>query len=125
MVLGSTIRVAYSDLYKTYPDAEQRDQQTLRNFFSANTGLGLRASMATAETFRSLCSLANFEGPREVENQSYPATRSADKVTDTHSFDYVFSEGRKARVLIPRDVSDEEIERLKKLLDACKFSANS
>ena len=61
-ILGASIREAYSELFKVYPDAQNRDSQSLQNFFSTHTGLGERAIKSTVETFKTLSSMADFEG---------------------------------------------------------------
>jgi hypothetical protein len=61
-VLGDSIRAAYGELFATYPQAYKRDEEALRNFFSANTDLGAKALGLTVGTFRALSDLADFDG---------------------------------------------------------------
>lgn len=60
-VLGATLREAYSDLFNTYPDAAFRDNDTLRDYFSAHTKVGDRALVGMVQTFKALAELADFE----------------------------------------------------------------
>lgn len=60
-ILGSALREAYPDLFNTYPDAATRDNDTLRNYFSAHTKVGDRALSGMVQTFKVLAELANFE----------------------------------------------------------------
>ncbi len=62
LVLGTAIRNAYSELFSLYPDANQKDSEALRNFFSSKTSHGESALAAIVSTFQTLCSVAKFEG---------------------------------------------------------------
>jgi hypothetical protein len=59
--MKEAIQSTYSDLFTTYPDAQNRDEEALRNYFSVSTGLGAKAVSLIVATFRSLCELADFE----------------------------------------------------------------
>ncbi|MBI4200389.1 MAG: DUF5343 domain-containing protein [Chloroflexi bacterium] len=66
-LLASSIREGYSDLFQRYPDANQRDDETLRNFFSTQTTAGKVAVELTLRTFKAICNLADFAaGPQAV-----------------------------------------------------------
>lgn len=60
-VLGNAIRQAYSDLFKMYPDAHQKDSEALRNFFIPHTTAGERVLSAIGSTFQTLCANAKFD----------------------------------------------------------------
>jgi hypothetical protein len=62
-VLGSAIRSAYPALFETFPDAHRKDNEALRNFFSAHTNVGEGALNYIVGTFRSLSEQASFESP--------------------------------------------------------------
>ena len=59
-VLAVAILQGYSALYQILPDAHLRDDDDLRNFFSTQTEAGEQAVRRTANTFKTLCSMANF-----------------------------------------------------------------
>ena len=61
-ILATAVRETYSELFKTYPEAQKRDEEALRNFFSAHTTLGAKALGLTVSTFKSLCELSIFDG---------------------------------------------------------------
>ncbi len=63
-VIGSAIQSAYADLFHTYPDAFQRSDQDLRNFFSTTTSAGAKAVALTVTTSKNLCALGDF-GPSQ------------------------------------------------------------
>jgi len=60
-VLASSIRNAYTDLFKTFPDAHRKDNEALRNYFSAHTRVAERTLGAIVMTFKALCEFADFE----------------------------------------------------------------
>jgi hypothetical protein len=61
-VMASCLRVAYSDLFKMYPNAQDKDTEALRNFFSTRVTAGQRVLESTVATFKALCELADFSG---------------------------------------------------------------
>lgn len=84
-VLGKCIRSSYSDLFQMYPDANRRDTEALRNFFSTHSKAGDRALSAMVSTLQSLCSMAKFDGG-EVSLSAAP------------------EETKQSRVLAPRGI---------------------
>ncbi len=76
-VMAHALREAYGDLYKTYPDAHQKDDEALRNFFAAETGLGERAVSAVVATFKALAAKADFKAKPLPAPSQLPATPSA------------------------------------------------
>lgn len=65
-VLGNTIKDAYAELFKMYPDAHQKDSEALYNFFSPRTTAGEQVVSAMVSTFRTLCTEAKFDIPEAV-----------------------------------------------------------
>jgi hypothetical protein len=53
--LAAAVRQSYSDLFKTYPDANRKDNEALRNYFSAHTKV---------VSFRLACVMGRFAGGR-------------------------------------------------------------
>ena len=64
--LAAAIRQSYSDLFKTYPDANRKDNEALRNYFSAHTKVAESTLGLIVGTFKMLCSAADFEGSAPV-----------------------------------------------------------
>lgn len=60
-LLGQAIRKSYEPLFKTYPDADRKDNEALTNFFKVGTTAGERAIQFTVQTFRALCECAEFD----------------------------------------------------------------
>ena len=119
-ILGSAIKECYSEVFKVYPDAYSRDNQTLQNFFSTNTGLATRAVKSIAVTFKALCSLAKFDEVESTENQEEDSDDDIPNTKGSHKVNFALSEGRKAQIIMPEDVTEKEIDKLKSLLDAFK-----
>lgn len=130
-VLRKAIKEAYSEVFKIYPDAYKKGNQTLQNFFSTQIGLGERAIKSIVETFKALCAQAGFEEakaaledlqePTEVNtNEDIGQDESKGAKATSHNVDFVLSEGRKVKIVMPQDITKEEIEKLKRLLEAFK-----
>lgn len=79
-VLGQAIRSSYSELFSMYPDAQQKDTEALRNFFSTHSKAGDAALSAMVLTFKSLCSMASFD---EVVQPVTPRVPSETKQPST------------------------------------------
>ena len=121
-ILGEALKQCYLDLFKVYPDANKRDPQSLQNFFTTKTGLGERAVKSIVETFKALCSVAEFSAVAEkeeevekIDNESTTTNKST-----SHNLELALNDGRKAKMVLPHDITHEEIERLKKQLDVFK-----
>jgi Family of unknown function (DUF5343) len=61
-VLAEAIRTAYSELFAIYPDAERKDNEALRNFFSTHTKVGEATLNLIVRTFKVACDAADFSG---------------------------------------------------------------
>ncbi|MBI4287848.1 MAG: DUF5343 domain-containing protein [Chloroflexi bacterium] len=61
-LLADAIRESYGELFQTYPDAYQRTDADLRNFFNTKTSAGGQVVTQTVTTFKSLIALADFSG---------------------------------------------------------------
>ena len=82
-VMASAIRTAYADLYNTYPDAENRDDVTLQNYFASTSGVAQSVSKLMVQTFKNLCEYADFEAAAVTETISTPTTPSTKEVAET------------------------------------------
>ncbi|MCY4428490.1 MAG: DUF5343 domain-containing protein [Halieaceae bacterium] len=75
-VIAAAIEEGYSKLYQVYPDAHLRSDDELVNFFRSHTEAGDQTVRRTANTFKALCSLADFgqtqEGVAYSESPSAP-----------------------------------------------------
>ncbi len=60
-VMAEGIIQGYADLFGTFPDAYNRNEKDLRNFFTTMTpSAGEQVIRKTVNTFRALCTLADF-----------------------------------------------------------------
>lgn len=59
-VLASAIKTGYSGLYNIYPDAHQRSDQELKDFFSQHTTTSGRVVGLMVSAFRNLVDMASF-----------------------------------------------------------------
>jgi hypothetical protein len=67
VVMAQALRTSYSELFQLYPDAYNRDNEALRNFFTQRTTAGPQVVARTIDTFRVLCEFADFEAPTVSE----------------------------------------------------------
>lgn len=59
-VLADGIREGYRELFQYYHDADRRNDEELKSFFSTRIPHGPAVISATITTFRNLCALADF-----------------------------------------------------------------
>lgn len=60
LIMAQAIQEAYSGLFRTYGDADKRNDEALMDYFRANTKVGDRTVELMLNTFRNLCALADF-----------------------------------------------------------------
>ena len=60
-VMAAAVRTAYASLFDLYPDAQRKDNEALRNFFSSRTSVGEGALAQMVRTFKALCDLSDFD----------------------------------------------------------------
>ena len=76
--MAAAVREGYADLFRTYPDANRKDNEALRNYFSAHTKVAESTLGLIVATFKKLSDLGDFEGvpviePAEPEEKETPA----------------------------------------------------
>ena len=75
--LAAAMRQGYADLFRTYPDAHRKDNEALRNYFSAHTKVAESTLGLIVMTFKALAAIADFEAaavPGGDENREEAAT---------------------------------------------------
>ncbi|MBN1761551.1 MAG: DUF5343 domain-containing protein [Methanomicrobia archaeon] len=78
VVMAKALRVAYEDLFRTYPDAYRKDNEALKDFFRSHTTAGEQVVNQTVVTFKALCEFADFEAKIEGEKQPKTENESED-----------------------------------------------
>ena len=82
VAIARGIRRGYADLFSHYPDAQLRDDEAIRTFFSANTSLGSQAVGRIVRTFRTLCEMADFSDTKSAAPaKAKPATKPSAEVS--------------------------------------------
>lgn len=124
LVLENSLKESYSELFKLYPNADKQDNDSLTNFFRTSSGLGEKAVKTMAETFKALCSLAEFGSTQKLHlktshQEGYMDAEQHPEISG-HTIIFALSKDRNAKIHLPDDITPEEIERLKILLDALK-----
>lgn len=119
IILGVAIRKVYAHVFQQYPDAQNKDHETLQNYFSTHTGLGEIAVKSIVATFKALCAIGDVEQGEEVIAESNQINQSAmpDEGSKYHNISFGLASGKKVKIIIPLDVTKEDIEKIKKLLD--------
>lgn len=69
-VMATRLRTSYSELFKIYPDAYNKDGEALRNFFRTHTKGGESVLSLIVSTFTVLCEFADFEAEGSGETLS-------------------------------------------------------
>jgi hypothetical protein len=59
----------YKELFDIYPDANNRSNKELNNFFTSKSSAGKQAIDKTIQTFKVLCELAEFSGVHIQEGE--------------------------------------------------------
>jgi len=62
-ILADGVRMGYSELFELYPDAEQKDEESLTHFFATKTDVGESSRKTMIATFKTLCSISDFKSP--------------------------------------------------------------
>ena len=70
--VAAGIRKGYAELFSQYPNAQQKDDEALRQFFSAHTDLGVGAITKVVSTFKALCQFAHFEAAEATSAEAPP-----------------------------------------------------
>jgi hypothetical protein len=69
-VMAEVLKKAYADLFEIYPDACEQDEKVLKDFFTPTTDAGEQVVMRTVDTFKALCSYADFRAiPKEQKGE--------------------------------------------------------
>lgn len=79
-VMAKAIKAAYTNLFKLYPNAYEKEDTALRDFFSGTTKAGEVVLKLTVDTFRALCKFADFKAV-PVEEEAGEKTKELAKVT--------------------------------------------
>jgi len=66
LAMTLALKTTYADLFKLYPNANEKDDEALRNFFRTASGCGEEPVKRMVTTFRALCALADLTS--SVEN---------------------------------------------------------
>ena len=76
-VMAEALRKSYSELFATFPDAQNRDNEALRNFFSTRMKVSGNIIADVANTFKVLCEFGDFAAPiSEQPHESIPIAGS-------------------------------------------------
>jgi len=77
-VLASAVKTLYANLFTTYPDANQKDNEALRNYFGSHSKSGEAVLNLTVRTFKTLCELSDFD-TESLDELDVPASEENGK----------------------------------------------
>jgi hypothetical protein len=78
-VLAAALRAAYKTLFATYPDANRKDNEALRNFFSSHTSVAENTVTLMVRTFKVMAEMGNFDSPDEGAEVDEPEPEAEEK----------------------------------------------
>lgn len=81
-VMASAIKLAYDELFNTYPDAEKRDKAVIQNYFASKLGVSAKLAELMERTFGQLCELADFEVVAVKEPVTEPSITPTKEVVE-------------------------------------------
>ncbi len=58
--IAKGVVTGYDKLFQQFPNANQKDEEALRTYFSVNSGLGAPAVSKMVATFRAFCEIGDF-----------------------------------------------------------------
>jgi hypothetical protein len=74
-VMAEALRQSYSELFAIFPDAQNKDNEALKNFFSTRMSVSGDVIADVANTFKILCEFADFDAGIPVLAQETAAPR--------------------------------------------------
>jgi hypothetical protein len=78
-VLAGALKTAYKTLFDTYPDANRKDNEALRNFFSSHTSVAENTVTLMVRTFKTMAEMGNFDSPADVPDVDVEPADTEDK----------------------------------------------
>lgn len=127
IILGRQVKQVYKELYMMHPEAHNKDDTTLHNFFATQSGLASQTVKAMVNTFKVLANLSSFRGEIQEETEEQDSNLKEAKkeegildIKNNSLLNLSLSEGRKAQISIPEDISSSELNKLIKLLEVFK-----
>jgi hypothetical protein len=75
-IMAAALHESYAELFDTYPDAENKDTEALRNFFGSRSTASDITVQRAVGTFRALAGLAQFGVPSNTETSQTPSIGS-------------------------------------------------
>ncbi len=70
-VLGNAVKEGYSELFKTYPNANELEDEVLDSYFSTKTTAGKQVVSRLTRTFKALVELSDFDDNSNISEQAF------------------------------------------------------
>ncbi len=81
-VLAGALKTAYKTLFDTYPDANRKDNEALRNFFSSHTSVAENTVTLMVRTFKAMADMGNFDSPADLPEVDVEIVEAAQEVEE-------------------------------------------
>jgi hypothetical protein len=112
-VLGEAVKSTYADLFKTYPDAYQRDADAIRNFFSSKSSVADSTLRLAVGAFKALAAESTFDGttppdPRDSGGEGGDVTGSHENRAKTGMPTLSVA----VQVYIDKDMTAEQVDHV-------------
>ena len=112
-VLAEGIREHYADLFLLYPDAHNKDNEALRNFFSTHTKVGENTLNYIVLTFKTICDLAelsiNEEEYKNGKSISEEDTQTLTNIIHSEKLGHGYTLNINIQLTLPGDAEKRNI----------------
>lgn len=113
-VMAECLTTSYSDLFHTYPNAHEKDDESLVNFMRSTSDVKPETLSYSVRTFKVLCSFADFAKIGILDNRGSPGpSTSKDTVKPTNTFgDPPFVLNVNVQITLPETKDHEVYEKI-------------
>lgn len=81
-IMANAIKKAYAPFFKIYPDAQDKDEEAIRNVISSNTTSGKEVANRIYSTFKTLVTLSDFSDDETVSTSDNAGTAPLSPLKD-------------------------------------------
>lgn len=78
-IMASCVKSSYTDLFNTYPNANEKDDEALVNIMRPTSDAKQKTLAYAVRTFKVLCSFADFSSTENIDGRSFSVTPLQDQ----------------------------------------------
>jgi len=126
-ILKEGIKKGYSDLFDVYSDANSQSDALLINFFVTKTDAGKRVQRAMVATFKTLCSIANFDSTPSTSISNGESNENSNKINSIKKVGMINAPALNINIQIelPGSATPEQYESIFKNMRKYLFDENA